>query len=69
MLMARSKVGNFSLVLQAPSSRPLAENTADFDFIALVPTQLQQSLEHDLERLKKISKILVGGGELVKVQV
>lgn len=64
MLMARSKVGNFSLVLQAPNSRPLAENTAEYDFIALVPTQLQQSLEHDLERLKKISKILVGGGEL-----
>ncbi|MFM7007675.1 MAG: AMP-binding protein [Flavobacteriales bacterium] len=64
MLMARSKVGNFSLLLQTPSSRPLAQNSAALDFIAMVPTQLQQSLLHDLSQLKQVAKILVGGGTI-----
>lgn len=64
MLMARSLVGAFNLVLQKPSARPLQHLHEHIDFIALVPTQLQQSLLHDLEQLKGIALILVGGGEL-----
>ena len=64
MLMARSLVGAFELILQQPSSRPLQHLNYAIDFIAMVPTQLQQSLIHDLEQLKRIPKILVGGGEL-----
>jgi O-succinylbenzoic acid--CoA ligase len=64
MLMARSLVGTFELILQQPSSRPLQYLEQAVNFIAMVPTQLQQSLLHDLEQLKRIQKILVGGGEL-----
>lgn len=64
MLMARSLVGSFELILQQPSSRPLQHLEEPIDFIAMVPTQLQQSLLHDLQQLKRISKILIGGGEL-----
>jgi O-succinylbenzoic acid--CoA ligase len=64
MLLARSVVGNFELLLQLPSSRPLQNLNQKIDFIALVPTQLQQSLHHDLDKLKAISKILVGGGQI-----
>ena len=64
MLMARSLVGAFKLILQQPSSRPLQHLDQTINFIAMVPTQLQQSLLHDLDKLKCISKILVGGGEL-----
>ena len=64
MLMARSLVGSFELTLQQPSSRPLQHLDHSIDFIAMVPTQLQQSLLHDLQQLKRIPKILVGGGEL-----
>ena len=64
MLMARSLVGAFELTLQQPSSRPLQHLEQAIDFVAMVPTQLQQSLLHDLEQLKRIPKILVGGGEL-----
>lgn len=64
MLMARSLVGSFELTLQQPSSRPLQHLDHSIDFIAMVPTQLQQSLLHDLPQLKRIPKILVGGGEL-----
>lgn len=64
MLMARALVGDFKLVLQEPSARPLEHLQHDIDFVALVPTQLQQSLLHDSEKLKRIKQILIGGGEL-----
>jgi O-succinylbenzoic acid--CoA ligase len=64
MLMARSIVGNFELQLQVPSARPLQNLSQQIDFVALVPTQLQQSIEFDLEKLKKIDQILIGGGQI-----
>lgn len=64
MLLARSIVGDFELLLQLPSARPLQNLRQKIDFVAMVPTQLQQSLEHDLPQLKGIAKILVGGGQL-----
>ena len=64
MLMARALVGDFELFFQDPSSRPLQHLDQSIDFIAMVPTQLQQSLLHDLDQLKRIPKILIGGGEL-----
>lgn len=69
MLMARSLVADFDLFLTTPTSRPLKDLSVSIDFIAMVPTQLQQSLTHDLQQLKKISKILVGGGALSAEQV
>ena len=64
MLLARALVGDFQLTIQEASARPLANLEEPIDFIALVPTQLQQSLQHDLQKLKAIKQILVGGGEL-----
>jgi O-succinylbenzoic acid--CoA ligase len=64
MLLARALVGDFQLIIQAASARPLANLEDQIDFIALVPTQLQQSLQHDLQKLKSIKQILVGGGQL-----
>lgn len=69
MLMARSLVANFDLFLTTPTSRPLQGLSVSVDFMAMVPTQLQQSLTHDLQQLKKISKILVGGGALSAEQL
>lgn len=64
MLLARSVVGNFKLQLQLPSARPLQYLQQQIDFVAMVPTQLQQSLQHDLHQLKGIAQILVGGGQM-----
>ena len=64
MLLARSVVGNFEVQLQLPSARPLQNLRQKIDFVAMVPTQLQQSLQHDLQQLKGIAKILVGGGQM-----
>ena len=64
MLMARSLVGDFELLIQLPKSRPLKYQQEKIDFIAMVPTQLQQSLKFDINQLRNCSKILVGGGQL-----
>jgi len=64
MLLARSVVGDFEVQLQLPSARPLQNLRQKIDFVAMVPTQLQQSLQHDLQQLKGIAKILVGGGQM-----
>jgi O-succinylbenzoic acid--CoA ligase len=64
MLLARSIVGNFEVQLQLPSARPLQNLRQKIDFVAMVPTQLQQSLQHDLQQLKGIAQILVGGGQM-----
>lgn len=64
MLLARSVVGNFEVHLQLPSARPLQNLQQKIDFVAMVPTQLQQSLQHDRHQLKAIAQILVGGGQM-----
>lgn len=64
MLLTRSLVGDFELQLQLPSARPLQNVSQQIDFAAFVPTQLQQSIVYDLEKLKKIDQILVGGGQM-----
>jgi O-succinylbenzoic acid--CoA ligase len=66
MLLARSLVGSFDLFLQLPSSRPWQHLDQHIDFVAMVPTQLQQSLLNDLSKLQKCAKILIGGGALPK---
>ena len=64
MLLARSLVGNFELYLQNPTSRPLEKIESTFDFVSMVPTQLQQSLTYDIKNLVNISNILIGGGAI-----
>lgn len=64
MLLARSLVGNFELYLQNPTSRPLEKMETTFDFVSMVPTQLQQSLTHDMKNLGNVAHILIGGGAI-----
>jgi len=69
MLLARSLVADFNLFLSTPTSRPLQDLNQSIDFVAMVPTQLQQSLTQDLSQLKRIAKILIGGGALSQEQI
>lgn len=64
MLLTRSLVGDFELQIQLPSARPLQNLSEQIDFVAFVPTQLQQSLANDLDKLQQIDQILVGGGQM-----
>jgi O-succinylbenzoic acid--CoA ligase len=66
MMIVRSIVLDLELYVGAISSRPLHDLNKAFDFIAMVPMQLQQSIEHDSETLNKAKKIIVGGGPVAK---
>lgn len=60
MMLVRAIILGWDLHLVAPSSTPLADTDHDFDFAALVPLQAEQSLE----QLKRINKIILGGGKV-----
>lgn len=67
MMLLRAMAGNYSLNIQPASLRPLEKVVTKVDFIAMVPAQLQESLEKDGDKLKEIRVILVGGGAISPV--
>jgi len=60
MMLVRALEGAYTLFLEEPSSCILQENHETFDFAALVPMQVEESFD----KLKNISRILVGGASL-----
>lgn len=63
MMVVRALLGGLDLQLREPSSRPLQKLSGPLDFAALVPLQIEESLNHG-DPLDRISKLLIGGGEL-----
>lgn len=63
MMVVRALVGGLELLLREPSSRPLKGIKEALDFAAMVPLQLEESLQHR-DPLDRISRLLMGGGEL-----
>ncbi len=64
MMIARANEGNFQLQIQQPTARPLEHCEIPLDFVAFVPAQLLESVFNDVEKLKRIRVILVGGGPI-----
>lgn len=68
MMLARGWEIGLHMHLVAPSSRPLQNFTAEtgFDFVAMVPLQLQQSLENQPDKsvLDRCGKVIVGGAAM-----
>lgn len=64
MMIARSIVGNWDLTICEPTSNPLHDLNDDFDFAAFVPLQLQKIIDEDVEKLKRIKIIIVGGAPI-----
>ncbi len=64
MMLARAVQGDFEIVVSKPSARPLKNIDSPIDFVAMVPLQLQESIQHDLAKLKSIDTILIGGGPI-----
>lgn len=64
MMLARAVEGGFSVQLINPSKRPLEFIETTIDFVAMVPLQLLESLENDLEKLRNVKTILIGGGPI-----
>ncbi|WP_333600987.1 AMP-binding protein [Flavobacterium sp.] len=62
MMLVRAMILGFDLEFVAPSSHPLRSNELEFDFVAMVPLQAQNSLPE----LKKVKKMIVGGAAVSK---
>lgn len=60
MMFIRALVLGWELDVVEPSSSPLEKITKTYDFCALVPLQVENSLEH----LHKIKKVIVGGAKV-----
>jgi len=63
MMVVRALVGGLDLLPVEPSSRPLKGVKGSIAFAAMVPLQIEESLNHG-DPLERISKLLIGGGEL-----
>jgi O-succinylbenzoic acid--CoA ligase len=62
MMLVRAMILGLDLEFVAPSSNPLENNEFEFDFVAMVPLQTQNSLAE----LKKVKKLIVGGAAVSK---
>lgn len=64
MMVIRALVAGLDLYPVLPNGYPLQYATRDYDFSAMVPMQLFNSLqlEDERDRLRKIGKLLIGGG-------
>jgi O-succinylbenzoic acid--CoA ligase len=69
MMVVRSLVCSLNLTVRPASGHPLAETSISFDFCAMVPLQVYNSLSSPLEkeRLKGIKKLIIGGGAVDKM--
>jgi len=62
MMLVRAMILGLDLEFVAPSSNPLENNEIDFDFVAMVPLQAQNSIS----QLKKVKKLIIGGAAVNK---
>lgn len=60
MMLVRSLILGLDLDIVSPSTEPLANNSVLYDFAAMVPLQVQNSLK----ALKNVKKIIVGGAKM-----
>jgi len=63
MMVVRALLGGLDLLLVEPSSRPLKHISGSIAFAALVPLQIEESLNSG-DSMDSILKLLIGGGEL-----
>lgn len=62
MMLVRAMILGLDIEFVAPSSHPMRNNEIDFDFVAMVPLQAQNSIAE----LKKLKKLIVGGAAVNK---
>ncbi|MEY3498767.1 MAG: 2-succinylbenzoate--CoA ligase [Bacteroidota bacterium] len=60
MMLIRSIILGFEMDFVTPSSNPLKGNNRNYDFVAMVPMQVQNSI---LE-LYKVKKLIIGGAKI-----
>jgi O-succinylbenzoic acid--CoA ligase len=57
MMFVRAFILGLDMDLVAPSSHPMLNNEAKYDFVAMVPLQAQ----HSMAQLRQIKKLIIGG--------
>ena len=62
MMIVRSIVLNLQLIIGDINANPLENCDSKIDFIAIVPLQLKELMEHSVDKLRSIQHIIVGGG-------
>ncbi|GGF10545.1 AMP-binding protein [Flavobacterium limi] len=60
MMLVRSLILGLDLHITEPSTEPLALNKVIYDFVAMVPLQVQNSIR----ALNKVKKLIVGGAKM-----
>lgn len=60
MMLVRSIILGFEMDFVTPSSNPLKGNKRNYDFVAMVPMQVQNSISE----LHKVKKLIVGGAKI-----
>ncbi|WP_163401304.1 AMP-binding protein [Flavobacterium fluviatile] len=60
MMLVRSLILGLDLDIKEPATQPLALNKTVYDFVAMVPLQVQNSIE----ALKNVKKLIVGGAKM-----
>jgi len=60
MMLVRSLILGLDLDIVEPSIEPLALNTTQYDFVAMVPLQVQNSIGD----LKNVKKLIIGGAKM-----
>jgi O-succinylbenzoic acid--CoA ligase len=63
MMLVRAMVLGLELDIVEPKSTPLYDTNSIYDFVALVPLQVQ----HSISDLKRVKKLIVGGAKLNNV--
>lgn len=64
MMIIRGIVLGLDLTFVEPTSRPLKGISEDFDFTAMIPLQVESSLEHDREAFERIKTVIIGGAPI-----
>lgn len=66
MMVVRTLYAGLDLHPVEPSGHPLAETAIDFDFAAMIPLQVYNSLQipEERERLSHIKQLIIGGGAI-----
>jgi len=64
MMLVRSLIASMNIVAIEPSSNPFDRIIDQIDFVALVPYQLENSIEHKFERLNQVRCAIIGGASM-----
>ncbi|MCH7785208.1 MAG: AMP-binding protein [Bacteroidetes bacterium] len=62
MMLVRAMILGWDLHITAPEKDALTQYDNDYDFVAMVPFQVL----HSIDALKKVKKLIIGGGSISK---